>query len=247
MDASSIDILVLGHKGMLGWVVKKYMLTSGCKVSYLDCRWPTEEFKTEIKKSNANFLVNCIAAIPQKENKNFSINVDLPEFICENFNGKIIHPASNIEEFSEFKDDYSCSKIEASSLIKKKRPESLIIKSSTIGPSLMGNYGIWDYVEKSKGDIIGYENVFWNGITTLTWAKFSLSKILANEFGEFSIFTECISKYELIEILLKRLKKNNRVFPVKKQEKENLCLTFGLKLNNISEQIQNFIEWREKF
>ena len=39
-----MKILILGHKGMLGHMVHKYLLTKDCKIVTTDYRWPSQEF-----------------------------------------------------------------------------------------------------------------------------------------------------------------------------------------------------------
>jgi dTDP-4-dehydrorhamnose reductase len=96
-----MKILVLGHKGMLGHVVCKFLSEKGFEIKTLDSKWPNEDFCNSIKNSNCEILVNCIGSIPQKNKTNyynlFSCNFLLPVFLSEYFSGKIIHPSTDCE------------------------------------------------------------------------------------------------------------------------------------------------------
>ena len=75
-----MKIFILGHRGMLGHMVHKYLSTKeDCELVTTNLRWPSEEFKKKVIDFDGDFVVNCIGAINQK-NDDFDVNVDLP--IC---------------------------------------------------------------------------------------------------------------------------------------------------------------------
>jgi dTDP-4-dehydrorhamnose reductase len=170
MDILNRKILILGSNGMLGHMVKKY-LEQRYEIETINHRWPSDEFKTAIKKSNSNFLINCIGAIPQRT-KDFSINWEIPKWLDENFNGNIIHPATDCEMDN---DAYGISKKKAADWIIEFGKRTKMIKTSIIGPELNGSASMlyWFLSNKYHSEVNGYSNHTWNGITTFHWAKFS--------------------------------------------------------------------------
>ena len=63
-----MKVLVLGHKGMLGNMVYKYLSTKeDCELITTDLRWPSEDFKNFAVNFDGDFIVNCIGAIHQKK------------------------------------------------------------------------------------------------------------------------------------------------------------------------------------
>ena len=52
-------ILVLGHKGMLGHMVVKYLRNQNINVHTMDKRWPFNQ--QGIKTYNGDYIINCIA------------------------------------------------------------------------------------------------------------------------------------------------------------------------------------------
>jgi len=95
-----MKILVLGHTGMLGHMVVKYLKFQNEEIVTTDLKWETDEFKDYIKKSTCEYLVNCIGCIPQKK-PNWaqykSVNIFLPLFLTNNFTGKIIHSSTDCD------------------------------------------------------------------------------------------------------------------------------------------------------
>ena len=63
-----MKVFVLGHNGMLGHMVHKYLSTKDCHVITTDLRWPIKNFKNKIIDFNGDFIINCIGAIHQKTN-----------------------------------------------------------------------------------------------------------------------------------------------------------------------------------
>ena len=200
-----MKVLVLGHKGMLGHMVHKYLSTKeDCEIVTTDFRWPTREFKKCILDFDGDFVVNCIGAIHQRTNE-FSVNIDLPvwldsiEYRSKRF--KIIHPGTDCEIDD---DDYGNSKREAAEYLLEKGKDTTIIKTSVLGPELNTKASIFEWFMNTKEKTIGgYNKYFWNGITTLQWSKICY-KILRDyqRYDTLNIPTSnCISKYELLHCI----------------------------------------------
>ena len=56
-----MNILVLGHKGMLGNAVHKFLENKKITVLTTESRWPSKEFKSFIKECDCDFVINCAA------------------------------------------------------------------------------------------------------------------------------------------------------------------------------------------
>jgi dTDP-4-dehydrorhamnose reductase len=46
-----------------------------------------------------------------------------------------------------------------------------MIRVSIIGHELSSNYSLLDWFLNSDGTVNGYDDHYWNGVTTLAWAK----------------------------------------------------------------------------
>ena len=128
-----MKVLVLGHKGMLGHMVHKYllekekesMLDSILEVRTINLRWPSREFKKKLLDFDGNFVVNCIGAIHQRTD-DFDVNTELPIWLDKNLdNCGVIHPGTDCEMDDDF---YGISKKIASDYLVNHGVNTKIIK-----------------------------------------------------------------------------------------------------------------------
>ena len=229
-------ILLLGPNGMLGHMVKKY-LEQYYKIETINHRWPSEDFKTAIKDSDADYLINCIGAIPQRT-KDFIINWELPIWLDQNFKGRIIHPATDCEMDN---DEYGISKAKAADWIMESGQRTKMIKASIIGPELNSHASMlyWFLSNADGSEVNGYSNHMWNGITTYYWAKFS--KTLIKDWNSFSkrtiLASNCLSKYDMCQTFNKVYGRNIIVNPFETPKSVNKCLEADIYLDNIETQL----------
>jgi dTDP-4-dehydrorhamnose reductase len=245
VDKRDLKILILGHNGMLGRTVCWLLKSKGFTIETINERWPSKNFKDKILNCDCDFIINCIASIPQKNKsaKKFkSNNFDLPVFVSKNFNGKIIHPASDIE-YSNDQNPYSSYKRKASIELAANK-NVYIICSSLIGPEKESSYCLWSWLESQKNkDINGYINHLWNGITTLEFSKICF-KILKGKINKKLIKagTKTISKYKLLKILNKKLKIKAKIKPIKAENEKIKPLEIDYKTKKIELQIEELIK-----
>ena len=60
-----MNILILGHKGMLGHMLVKYLTDQNYTIHTINHRFPSEEFKNEVLKFNGDYIINALGNIPQ--------------------------------------------------------------------------------------------------------------------------------------------------------------------------------------
>ena len=238
-----MKILILGHKGMLGHMVHKY-LKNTYTVQTIPYRWPKGNFKSAIINSDADLLINCIGAIPQKTNE-YNINTDLPIWLENNFSGRIIHPGTDCEIDD---DPYGVSKEQASRYLKENGNKTKIIKTSIIGPELANHSSLLDWFLFNEDSLVyGYEDAMWNGVTTLTWAK-ECHKLIQDwdQYKKETILeSTCISKYNLLSLFKEVFKKDTEIQPVANKGKDK-CLKGDIKTPPIKEQLLELKSWIAK-
>jgi dTDP-4-dehydrorhamnose reductase len=192
-------VLVLGHRGLLGNCVVKYLSSfRELKINTTESRWPDFTFVDFLKKSKFEWIVNCIAQVPQAEplaGDLFITNLGLPVFLST-LDSNVIHPSSN--DLSG-ESEYSLSKQCAERIIRN-FCNTFIIRCSIIGVEQETNKSLLSWFLSSKEkDIKGYTNSYWNGITTLEWAKLCCELINRRRAERLIIpFTDTLSKYELL-------------------------------------------------
>lgn len=227
-------VLVLGHSGMLGHMVAKYLSDNNCDIVTCEYRYPSTQFKEFIKQFNGDFIINCIGAIPQRT-KDFSINYELPIWLDANANCKIIHPGTDCEMDS---DDYGISKKRARDYIVEHSNQTKILKSSIIGPELNSNASLLEWFLSQTDLVYGYTNAMWNGNTTLEWAEQCYA--LINSWDLYKIETilqgECVSKFELLN-KFKLVFEKEIIILEKETDLIDKCLVGDIKTNNINDQL----------
>lgn len=229
-----MKIIILGHKGMLGHMVKLY-LEDKFNIQTIEHRWPSEEFKNKIASSDAEYLINCIGAIPQRTKK-FDINFELPVWLDSNFNGKVIHPGTDCEMDD---DNYGVSKKTARDYIVEKGSRTKILKASIIGPELNSSSSLLEWFLNSSNEVGGYTKAMWNGVTTLEWAKqcYKLLTMWNNYKTETILEGTCLSKFDLLLLFKRIFNKQIELIPNPNVEVDK-CLSGDIKTPSIENQLQ---------
>ena len=238
-----MKVLVLGHRGMLGNAVCKY-LNEKTDVSVViftkKNRWPFDSFKKSVEKFNGDYVINCIGAIPQKTDE-FVINYDLPIWLDKNVKGKVIHPGTDCEMDD---DHYGISKLNASDYIKNDGQRTKIIKTSIIGHELNSSNSLLDWFLNSKDSVSGYTQAMWNGNTTLEWAHACLQ--LINDWDlwetETIIKSYCISKFQLLTEIADIYDKDIEI-ELDASVVADKCLVKGKQRNPITIQLKQLKEF----
>jgi dTDP-4-dehydrorhamnose reductase len=263
-----MKILILGHNGLLGNTVFKY-LRQNFDIEITDNRWGTKEFEDFIKSSNSEWLINCIGCIPQKTSTikdYYYVNTELPIYLTKFFKGKIINPSTDCEfsgkinidhfykktDYPDAIDDYGISKkISYMYLESLKNPNIVQIRTSIIGPENIGGKSLWNwFVECQNESIKGFINQYWNGITTLEWAKWAekiiLEKDILTNSNVLQLGTEKISKYKILKNINEILNLHKNLIPFESDKYVNKCLLSDISLKDISEQIHEAYEFNKK-
>ena len=238
-----MKILILGHNGMLGNAVYKYF--NNCndyEVSIITTsRYPEEEFLSYIKEYDGDYIINCIGAIPQKTN-NFEINCLLPVYLDLNTKCKIIHPGTDCESDTT---QYGISKRIASDWLWYIGTNTKIIKTSIIGIDKKGYYSLLSWVLSQTNEIDGYVDAKWNGVTSLTWAKYCEYLILNWDNAPRERIISCttnVSKYTLLKLICEIFNHDIKINPIYGKGNDK-TLKHGLLLEHIVTQLLELKEF----
>ena len=229
-----MKILVLGHKGMLGHMVHK-VFSNNYEVVTIDDRFP--DWSKDMF-NGVDFIINCIGAIPQKTNE-FDINWQIPIWLNANTNCKVIHPATDCEFDNS---NYGLSKKRATDYIKDYCETTKIIQTSIIGPELNSNVSLLEWFLSQKGEVDGYTEAIWNGVTSLEWAK--QCKIIIDNWDITPILTilysNKVSKFKLLIIIQECYGKRDVIIMPKKLGNDK-SLSGTIKTKDIDKQIRELI------
>jgi dTDP-4-dehydrorhamnose reductase len=154
---------------------------------------------------NFDILINCIGVLKNKSEKKpveaIRINSLFPHElyeICEWNGSKMIQLSSDAYKSEDI---YGISK-HAGEI---DYGNHLTIRTSIIGPELKSNgAGLFDWFMKQEGEIDGFANHYWDGVTTLQLGE--LIKNIVDGGEEFSGILDYrsdmpISKYDLLKIM----------------------------------------------
>ena len=235
-----MKILILGHKGMLGHMVHK-VFSSNPKYSIVTIN---ERFPNWNKNmfNDIDYVINCIGSIPQKR-EYFDVNWQVPIWLNENTNCKIIHPSTDCE-IDDSK--YGHSKKAATNYIKTYGKLTKIIQTSIIGPELDSNVSLLEWFLSQRGEVYGYTKAIWNGVTTLEWAK--QCEVIINNWDPSPLLTilhsDSVSKFKLLCIIQECYEKTDVIIMPKELGKDK-TLSGNIKTKEIREQILELINYEK--
>ena len=234
-----MKVLVLGHNGMLGHMVCRYLHENDIEVVVHKVKWPLNQ--KAITDFDGDYIINCIGAIPQKTN-DFHINWKLPIWLDMYAPCRIVHPGTDCEGDDN---EYGKSKAVAAEYIRTNSKQTKSLKSSVIGPELKSKAGLFEWFMSQEGEVDGYSGAFWNGITTLEWSKQCLGLIRNWEspkyLNETIIYSSPCSKYELLHVIKIVFDKDIKIN--EKKIGKYKCLEGLINTGNIYDQLKELKEY----
>ena len=185
-------VLVFGSNGMAGHVVARYLKEQGHEVvgiarDLLDVekRWQVTDFFSR-RESQADFVVNCIGLLVKdcinRPDRAVLINSWWPHFLEQHYKGtatRVIHLSTDCV-FDGQQGNYKESDLptETNAYGRSKAMGELVndkditFRMSIIGPELKDGTGLFNWIYTNpEQDLQGWDNAWWNGITTLQLAK----------------------------------------------------------------------------
>lgn len=224
-----MKIVILGSTGMLGHMVFNYFKSQeeyeviGSVHNNVFIKENTFEFDPLIPNTWTNvlfdtdYIINCIGKIKPQMMKNIEdsiyINAVFPHKlanICKTTGTKLIHITTdccysgldgnyNENSLHDALDEYGKSK----SLGEPKN--CMVIRTSIIGTETYNKRSLLEWVIAQAGkSIMGFNNHFWNGITTLQFAKVCDTIIKNNLYsdGLYHVYSpQTVNKYELVSLI----------------------------------------------
>ena len=232
-------ILVLGADGMAGHIIIDYLKSKKYDVFKTSRKESDEksfiydvvddyrEIENAIEKIKPDFVVNCIGVLNQfaEDNKSEAvlINSFLPHYLDKlsiKYQFKFIHISTdcvfsgekggyNENDFTDAASFYGKSK----SLGEVINNRNLTFRTSIVGPDIKENgIGLFNWFMKQSGEVKGFSNVIWSGVTTLELAKSIEKSFNFDISGLYHLVNnQKINKYELLLLFKKWMKKEIKV------------------------------------
>jgi dTDP-4-dehydrorhamnose reductase len=233
--------MVIGAAGMLGHTVEKYFQDQNFDVISTrrgkDIRHTNNTQTFDILTSDVrdlfenpcDYYINCAGSIKQKiseENKDdILVNSVFPwqlADMCEKFGSRLIHITTDCV-FSGQKGKYTeedvhdCLDFYGKTKSLGEPTNAMVIRMSIIGEELSGKVSLVEWVKSNAGKSVkGFINHFWNGVTTLQYAKICQA-IVENDYyqnDKFHIFSpNDVSKYDLLGLINERFRLGIDIHP----------------------------------
>lgn len=232
-----MKILVLGGTGMAGHTISIYLHEKGFDVTTFSrkkfsyCKningnvTNFDNLNYIIESGNFDVIINAIGILNKNAELDKSnavlLNSYLPHYLSEitkNSNTRIIHISTDCVFLGDKGNYYENSLKDGSTFYDRTKAlgeldngKDLTFRNSIIGPDMNENgIGLFNWFMSQKGNISGYSNVIWTGITTLTLAKAIEHTLMNNLVGLYNLVNgEKINKYELLVLFNKYFEKSD--------------------------------------
>ncbi len=175
----------------------------------------------DLSIKDVDAVINCAGVIKPYADRDpaltFFINSAFPQLLSSMYKEKLIqittdcvfngikHAPYNENSLKSSNDLYGLSKS-----LGEPSNQSLVLRTSIIGPEIHGFVSLISWLKKQTGEVTGFTNHYWNGITTKQFA------LICNEIishrkqypknGLFHIFSNDITKYEMLIKLKEKYK-----------------------------------------
>ena len=217
---NKMKILLLGHRGMAGHIIYEYLsdmphfevINADELLGYkFNAITNLDDLERKLKENPIDYIINCIGLLRTKCNEEpinaIRINSLFPHQlvkIADEIGAQVIHLSTDC-----YMDDDVYGRSKRAGEVDY--PSHLTIRTSIIGPELKRDgEGLFEWFMRQEGEINGYKNVIWDGITTLELAKFIYFYVTTDPkiYGINNLRSMYkISKYDLLGLIKNTYKK----------------------------------------
>ena len=262
---------VLGSNGMLGSAVVRYFIKNKIPFSKIDDRFDVDhasDFIGKVNQLQLDFLINCIGSIPQKNRDALEFattNTMLPAYLVEHTNCFVIQPSTDCvflakdrgeEGFPSCQTPFSSNDMYGISkavgdMVVGNSGSGLVVRASIIGLTEdNSSHGLLDWIVQNRhGKIDGFDNHFWNGITTDAWIHWVYRNVISKNLGPKMTgithlgASDYMSKYEIIVLLNELMSLDIDIKKTTNEQSSDRRLLVSEPLGTIKELINDTIKF----
>ena len=263
-----MKIFVLGCSGVVGHAVALYFKEAGHEVqcAEVEMAYDAESLKAVIAEFQPDAIINCTAIVNQAAEDDKAgaayLNAYLPHLL-ENLTAGtktvVVHRSTDcifsgakgqytLEDWPDAKSFYARTKA-VGELINDK---DITIRVSLIGPAQDEADGsLLNWFLHQQGEVKGFANAIWTGLTTLEYAKAIESLLQQKAHGLFQAApAEAVSKYELIQLFEKYFPSGRVIIKVDNNRVDKSLVpdwgTYNIRIESYEEQIAEMKQWIEQ-
>lgn len=225
-------IVVLGSAGMLGHkMVERLRLRfedvyglsredglNAEDMSGMSTFWMLEPLRPEV-------VINCVGIIKQRAQdltQSIAVNTIFPQTLhqsCLNLGAHLIHFSTDCvfsgkrgqyaeTDLPDPEDIYGRTKV----LGEVQSAGALTLRTSIVGREKSNYNGLLEWFLRQSGEIRGYENVYWSGVTT-NWLSDTVAELINREplSGLYQIASSPVNKFHLLEMFKNVYQKEIRI------------------------------------
>lgn len=261
-------VLVLGCDGVVGHAVALYFKEAGHAVldGYDDAIKDAPRLRHLIDEQQPDAIINCTAIVNQAAEEDKAgaayLNGYLPhllESITAGTKTVVVHRSTDcifsgargqytLEDTPDAKSFYARTKA-VGELVNGK---DITIRVSLIGPAQDENdVSLLNWFLNQKGEVKGFANAIWTGLTTLEYAKTIESLLQQEAHGLFQAApAESISKYDLISLFEKYFPGGRSIIKVDNNRVDKSLVPYwgeyDIRIKDYEQQVAEMKQWIEK-
>ncbi len=273
-----MKILVIGSNGMVGNVVALWMKEHGHTVEGYD-EQKNEKIPTiigtlhnekllcdVIRNGDYNAVIYCAAIINQEAESDRAnavyVNSYLPhliEKITSDMNTVLVYRGTDCV-FSGKRGAYTVNDVpDAESFYAKTKmigaiinKKDITIRTSLIGPETVSSgTGLFNWFMMQTGEVGGYKNAIWTGVTTIEFAREIDYLLSHNCHGLFQCVPQkAISKYELLCLFKDYFDIDKKIIGIENEHIDKSLIpnisVSGLQIPEYDKMMQDMKEWITK-
>jgi dTDP-4-dehydrorhamnose reductase len=188
-------------------------------------------YESALKRLRPDVVINCIGVTKHLEESSdplltIPVNSLLPHYLCKwagDLGSRFIQISTDCV-FSGLRGEYLEEDVpDASDLYGRSKilgeisdqDHALTLRTSTIGPEFHTSRGLLMWFLKQESACIGYKSAYFSGLPTVVLADVISNIILTKESlnGIYHLSAERISKYELLNLIKSRFRKEIDIIP----------------------------------
>lgn len=273
-----MNILVIDSNGVVGHVVALYLHEQGHDVTgysetaskWFECiqgdLFDINMLQTVVTNGGYDAIINCSAIINQyaeeDKAKAVFINSYIPhflEYITANTSTVVVHRSTDCI-FSGKRGNYAVGDIpDAESFYAKSKvlgeiinDKDITIRTSLIGPETEESGGsLLNWYLKQRGEVRGFANAIWTGVTTIEFAKEIEQLLLQKAHGLFQCVPKnAISKYDLLCLFEKYFPGERNVVRIENERVDKSLvqevLEYKIEIPTYDSMVSEMADWVKK-
>lgn len=251
-------VMVVGHRGMLGRDVARWLRDQGHEVVTTEARFEGRDddpLIADVAEAACPIVVNCAAVLPSRTGveSQWIANALLPIRLASILGGDqmFIHASTDgvfsgtsgpyrVEDPPDSIDTYGWSKRAGEWAVRA--PRVVVIRTSIVGTSagLLG----W-LLGQAGGEVDGFVNQAWSGVTTLEWARRCRNIIVTDDRRSRieHLASPPVSKFELLRAAAETFGLAVRIRRATAPESLDRTLVPTIATGTIKEQLHDLRRW----